>query len=319
MKGWCAMPNFPCPIANTCLPCSESSPFANLSSENPDPITFLAVAFSTDPPDPNPDGPPPDGAPYIPESLVNWCYDPVSQQLAMDCATRKNVDETHTPSFGRGPDYGNNEQNCSTTCPDGTVFNFTLPANTVRAASQALADLQAQSICQTRAFQQRICASNAKPSPGCVGVDYSFQPVVTGGTPFPNGQPFLWNIVSGSLPPGLSLNTDTGQISGVPAAYGQYPFTLQIADYNFQIINKTYTICIFEIATTSLPDGVIGQAYSSGVTANPSFVGGFWQIKSGSLPQGLILNFDGTITGVPAGACGNFTVEVEYVVNECPL
>jgi hypothetical protein len=46
---------------------------------------------------------------------------------------------------------------------------------------------------------------------GHVGVSYSFQLSAWGGT-----QPYVWSIVSGSLPAGLFLNPVTGRISGTP-------------------------------------------------------------------------------------------------------
>jgi Putative Ig domain len=45
------------------------------------------------------------------------------------------------------------------------------------------------------------------------GVAYSTTLVASGGT-----TPYTWAILSGSLPPGLSLNASTGVISGTPTA-----------------------------------------------------------------------------------------------------
>ena len=38
--------------------------------------------------------------------------------------------------------------------------------------------------------------------------------------------PITWSIVSGVLPEGLSLNEDTGEISGTPAGEGTEVFTV---------------------------------------------------------------------------------------------
>lgn len=59
----------------------------------------------------------------------------------------------------------------------------------------------------------------SKGSPYRTGLD------VSGGTP-----PYTWSITAGSLPPGISLNTDEGVLSGTPTAYGRYTFTLRVQD-----------------------------------------------------------------------------------------
>jgi uncharacterized delta-60 repeat protein len=42
--------------------------------------------------------------------------------------------------------------------------------------------------------------------------------------------PLTWSLSSGSLPQGLTLNIQTGEISGTAAATGVFPFTLQVTD-----------------------------------------------------------------------------------------
>lgn len=61
------------------------------------------------------------------------------------------------------------------------------------------------------------------PPDGIVGKPYSHAFPVTGGTP-----PLTFAIIAGSLPPGLTLNTSTGVVSGIPTAYGTYSFTIGV-------------------------------------------------------------------------------------------
>jgi len=60
---------------------------------------------------------------------------------------------------------------------------------------------------------------------GVVSAPFSNTYTASGGIPV-----YAWDIVSGSLPPGLSLNSFSGIISGTPTAAGTYNFTLRVRD-----------------------------------------------------------------------------------------
>jgi len=60
---------------------------------------------------------------------------------------------------------------------------------------------------------------------GQVDVAYSSKLVVFRGAP-----PYICSIVSGSLPPGLTLNPSTGEITGTPTTSGTYNFTAKVVD-----------------------------------------------------------------------------------------
>lgn len=49
--------------------------------------------------------------------------------------------------------------------------------------------------------------------------------------------PFTWKISAGALPPGLSLNSSTGVISGTPTATGNYSFEYTVTDTNGNATN----------------------------------------------------------------------------------
>lgn len=58
---------------------------------------------------------------------------------------------------------------------------------------------------------------------------FAFDLEVLGGVP-----PYSWQLVEGSLPPSLVLNTDVGRISGTPTEAGTYSFRIQVTDQTGQ-------------------------------------------------------------------------------------
>lgn len=60
---------------------------------------------------------------------------------------------------------------------------------------------------------------------GSLGREYRVPLLATGGLPA-----YEWVVETGALPPGLSLNSFTGLLSGVPISVGTYPFTLRLRD-----------------------------------------------------------------------------------------
>jgi large repetitive protein len=66
--------------------------------------------------------------------------------------------------------------------------------------------------------------TNASLSDGFIGTAYSDLLVASVALPGAS-----WNITGGSLPPGLTLNPATGEISGTPTASGTYSFTVELS------------------------------------------------------------------------------------------
>lgn len=63
-------------------------------------------------------------------------------------------------------------------------------------------------------------------APGEQGSDYSAAFTATGGTP-----PYSWNLASGNLPSGLTLNA-SGDLAGMPNSTGTFTFVVQVTDAN---------------------------------------------------------------------------------------
>ena len=77
------------------------------------------------------------------------------------------------------------------------------------------------------------------PPPGNVGTFYSHLFPVTVDVP-----PDVFTITAGSLPTGLSLNSGTGLVSGVPGVAGVFPFTIQVTDSTAAVASVPCSITI---------------------------------------------------------------------------
>jgi hypothetical protein len=160
---------------------------------------------------------------------------------------------------------------------------------------------------------------------GQVGQPYDIQLLARDGCDL-----YRWEIVNGSLPPGLSMSSD-GKVSGVPtAATETIPWVIV---HDLLPSEGGYSWCIgdnhserqfvfrvgpgLSILQNSVPGGTIGQAYSQQLSAesitslNPrsgSPASVTWTIASGSLPPGV--NFSsGLLSGTPTSE-GSYTFVV---------
>src|SRR4030095_4105128 len=134
---------------------------------------------------------------------------------------------------------------------------------------------------------------------GAVGSTYSQGIGASGGQ-----TPYTWAIQSGNLPEGLTLN-QSGSISGTPERAGSTSFLLKLIDSVGANVSATLSITInpatlvLSIETRSLPDGVVGEAYNQTLVASGGSAPYRWDLKSGRLPDGLVLSDPGVISGLP--------------------
>jgi hypothetical protein len=153
------------------------------------------------------------------------------------------------------------------------------------------------------------CASSTAQ----VGMAYSSGLVATGGT-----SPYKYSISSGSLPPGLTLNTSTGAITGTPTTTGTYNYTGKVVDSSNAKATATCSIVVSPATATltlSCPSSTatLNAAYSSALVAGGGVPAYTYSISSGSLPTGLTLNTStGAITGTPT-ASGPFAFTAKVV------
>ena len=149
-------------------------------------------------------------------------------------------------------------------------------------------------------------ASTALPD-ATAGLAYPSTTLSANGGVIPYG---TWTVTSGTLPPGLSLNSSTGVISGTvdTAALPTYTFTVSVTDNAGTSTTKALTINVtaMTVANTALKSWTqLHPGYSDRLTAT---IGGIavdptkitWTAV-GAVPQGLVLNSDGTVTSTVTG------------------
>jgi len=146
---------------------------------------------------------------------------------------------------------------------------------------------------------------------GAAGVAYSQQLAASGGTPA-----YTWQLASGTLPAGLSLNATTGVIAGTPTANGASTFQVSVTDTTGATVSKAFTLTIappLSITTASpLPAGAVGTPYSLTLAGAGGVTPYTWSTtpQSGGLPPGLALDAaSGTLSGTPT-ASGSYTIYV---------
>jgi large repetitive protein len=146
---------------------------------------------------------------------------------------------------------------------------------------------------------------------GTINVPYSQQITASGA-----GTGYVYALIGGSLPTGITLSP-TGLLSGTPTVTGLFTgLQVQATATSGCVGTQTYSLTIqcpvaITLAPASVPNALLGVAYSTTVTASPA--GSYtYAVAIGSLPGGLTLNpSNGQITGTPTTAAGspfNFTI-----------
>lgn len=137
--------------------------------------------------------------------------------------------------------------------------------------------------------------TSPKPHNGVVGLNYLHSVTVTGNSPIA--------ITVSGLPPGLTYNSTTRTIAGVPTKPGSYPGTITASNGIDPDAKQNFTIIVtappLAITTESLPP-ITGGGY---VNVPIQAVGGIppytFVLVSGDLPPGLSFAPTGVLAGTP--------------------
>lgn len=212
------------------------------------------------------------------------------------------------------PAFGNAECYAESTCPDGGVFTYTLPAGTISGCSALQVQETCLSLAQNRANSRRFCCPFTPPNL-CIDTDCDIGLILVGGT-----APFTWVLTGGSLPTGVTLAAVSGtgrtmKFTGTPSFSGTYSATYVIIDATGNYLTKVFTFGVIEILPLVLPDATTGTPYSEQLSVTGALPGATvtFFLSSGTLPGGLILDAAGLISGTPdgTGLPATFTVGVQ--------
>jgi len=125
-----------------------------------------------------------------------------------------------------------------------------------------------------------------------VGVAYSGALIVSGGT-----GPYLFSVVSGALPPGLSMSMQ-GIFTGTPTQAGKYPFTVRVTDSTTAVADAVVVLTV----------GGVGQCNdvpnSGGLVAEQRAASAAPAPTGGTLNVGTWVRAATTIYTGPGGATG---------------
>ncbi|WNL46391.1 putative Ig domain-containing protein [Dyella sp. BiH032] len=186
-------------------------------------------------------------------------------------------------------------------------FNFTVTATDSSTGTSAPFTVSGS-------YTLAIAAPTITLSPGSlpapsVGTAYSQTITASEGHP----TTFTYSLSAGVLPAGLSLDANSGVLSGTPTAAGAYSFTITATDSGGFTGSQAYsgTVGAGTVVFTSgaLANGAAETAYTHSFTASGGTGPYTYSLTTGSLPAGLALSSAGVLSGTPTVAGSfNFTV-----------
>ncbi len=131
-----------------------------------------------------------------------------------------------------------------------------------------------------------------------VNVAYNQTNLANGGS-----TPYIFNILSGALPAGTTLNTSSGTVAGTPTTAGAFSYTIRTGDADGATATASSSGNIASALTlTASPTtyAAVNAAYSQTNLANGGSTPFVFNISSGSLPAGTALNTSsGNVAGTP--------------------
>jgi hypothetical protein len=226
------------------------------------------------------------------------------------------LDEPYTAQLTAAGGSGNYEWRLSATSgplPAGLLLDSQTGvisgSCTVESSGTVEIEVESNGETDTRSFTGVACISAEAPlriidsllPTGVVGQFYQVA-LSAGGGRAENPMNLTWSAAASDLPPDLSLS-DAGILEGPLSRAGQFAFPVTVNDGE-TTVQGTLSFLVREdarllIDTVPVDDGVLGEVYNFKLSASGGVGTITFSLAGGDLPGGLVLNSDGSITGIP--------------------
>ena len=132
--------------------------------------------------------------------------------------------------------------------------------------------------------------------------------------------------VEGKLPQGITVDSSTGAVSGKAAEAGEFAFTVKYVIDGYVEKTAAYKLVVspafvLDAEGDDLSKAAVGQSLFAQITSSVFTTEGgkydtvTYKVKSGTLPEGVVLKEDGIIEGTPAVA-GTYNAVVQIVASK---
>ena len=170
----------------------------------------------------------------------------------------------------------------------GTPLQYQASPITVKVVDSSTPQMT-DSVSVTLSINSGLSITTTTLSNGTVNSNYSAGINATGGT-----APYKWSVASGTLPAGLTLDGNTGTITGTPTTVGISSFSVQVLDAEGTpaASRSTFTVNVLAaapaVSTTTLTTSSANTTVNNNVTFTATVTG------TGSVPNGQVTFYNGT-------------------------
>ena len=179
----------------------------------------------------------------------------------------------------------------------------------VKAQKDSPSDTETYTLAVRQPVSVKSPLGSARRPSSEVGIRFGKTFTATGGS-----GAYTWALVSGSLPPGVSLGATRGTISGTPRTAGNFAFSVTATDNEGRVANASAALTVvprLAIKTLRLGSAKLARRYQMKLAT----VGGVeplkWRVVRGKFPLGITFSpKTGTIGGTPR-RIGRFDVTLE--------